>query len=61
MKEVVISKSVANQIIEFVIDKNTTDTQIKEETDLLKKEYGIDLKISKIKRNTKKRNYCFRC
>ncbi|WP_084329759.1 M56 family metallopeptidase [Flavobacterium sasangense] len=53
VKEVVISKSVANQIIEFVIDKNTTDTQIKEETDLLKKEYGIDLKISKIKRNTK--------
>jgi hypothetical protein len=53
VKEITISKSVANQIIEFVIDKNTTDAQIKEKTDLLKKEYGIDLKISKIKRNTK--------
>ncbi len=54
VKEVVISKSEANQIIEFVIDKNTTDAQIKEETELLKKEFGIDLKISKIKRNSKK-------
>lgn len=53
VKEVVISKSEANQIIEFVIDKNTTDAQIKEETELLKKEFGIDLKISKIKRNSK--------
>lgn len=53
VKEVVISKSVANQIIEFVIDKNTTDEKIKAESEVLKKEYDVDLKISKIKRNVK--------
>ncbi|WP_333810158.1 M56 family metallopeptidase [Flavobacterium sp.] len=54
VKEVAISRSIANKIIQFVIDKNTTDTQIKEETEALKKEHNIDLKISKIKRNAKK-------
>lgn len=53
VKEVVISKSVTNQIVEFVIDKNTTDEKIKTESEVLKKEYGVDLKISKIKRNIK--------
>lgn len=53
IKEVHFSESKSNQKVEFIIDKNTTDAQIKEETDLLKKEFGIDLKISKIKRNTK--------
>ena len=37
--------------IEFIITKNTTDAEIKKETELLKKEYNIELKISKIKRN----------
>ncbi|HBD26642.1 M56 family metallopeptidase [Flavobacterium sp.] len=53
IKEVTISKSITDKLIQFVIDKNTTDAQIKEETELLKKEYNIDLKISKIKRNAK--------
>ena len=53
VKEISISKSITNKLIQFVIDKNTTDEQIKEETELLKKEYNIDLKISKIKRNAK--------
>lgn len=53
IKEVPISESRSNQKVEFIIDKNTTDAQIKEETELLKKEFGIDLKISKIKRNSK--------
>lgn len=53
VKEVTISKSITNKLIQFVIDKNTTDEQIKEETELLKKEHNIDLKISKIKRNAK--------
>lgn len=37
--------------IELIITKNTTDAEIKKETELLKKEYNIELKISKIKRN----------
>ena len=53
VKEISISKSITNKLIQFVIDKNTTDAQIKEETELLKKEHNIDLKISKIKRNAK--------
>ena len=53
VKEVTISKSITNKLIQFVIDKNTTDSQIKEETELLKNEHNIDLKISKIKRNAK--------
>ena len=53
VKEVSISKSITNKIIEFIIDKNTTDSEIKEETELLKKEHNIGLKISKIKRNAK--------
>lgn len=53
VKEVTISKSITNELIQFVIDKNTTDAQIKEETELLKKEHNIELKISKIKRNAK--------
>lgn len=40
--------------VEFMIDKNTTDQQIKEETDLLKKEHDVIVKVSKVKRNTKK-------
>ncbi|BCY29326.1 M56 family metallopeptidase [Flavobacterium okayamense] len=39
--------------VEFIIDKNTTDSQIKEETDLLKKEHDVTVKVSKIKRNSK--------
>lgn len=53
VKEVAISKSITNKLIQFVIDKNTTDAQIKEETEALKKEHNINLKISKIKRNVK--------
>lgn len=37
--------------IEFIITKNTTNAEIIKETELLKKEYNIELKISKIKRN----------
>ena len=39
--------------VEFIIDKNTTDNQIKEETDLLKKEHDVTVKVSKVKRNSK--------
>lgn len=39
--------------VEFIIDKNTTDQQIKEKTDLLKKEHDVTVKVSKVKRNSK--------
>lgn len=40
--------------VEFIIDKNTTDNQIKEETDLLMKEHDVTVKVSKVKRNSQK-------
>lgn len=39
------------EVIQFLITKNTTDAEIKTETELLKKEHGITLKVSKVKRN----------
>jgi len=39
------------EVIQFIIDKNTTNIEIEKETKRLKEEYGIELKISKIKRN----------
>ena len=38
--------------VEFIIDKNTSDSQIKEETDMLKKDHDVTVKVSKIKRNS---------
>ena len=35
----------------MVIDKNTTDTKLKQEAQLLKDLHGINLKVSKVKRN----------
>lgn len=40
--------------VEFIIDKNTTDDQIKEDTELLKKEHNVTVKVSKVKRNGQK-------
>ncbi|WP_298153365.1 M56 family metallopeptidase [Flavobacterium sp.] len=37
---------------EFSIDKNTTDAELKNQTEKLKKSYGATLKISKVKRNS---------
>jgi beta-lactamase regulating signal transducer with metallopeptidase domain len=55
VKEIEILENHTNaiQIIEFIIDKNTSDKDIKEETELLKKEHEIDLKVFGIKRNSK--------
>ena len=39
------------EIVEFIITKNTTDAEIKKETEKLKKGYNVHLKISNIKRN----------
>lgn len=45
--------SATGEPVTVVIDKNTTDAQIKEETARLKKEHGVTLKVSKVKRNKK--------
>lgn len=37
--------------VTVVIDKNTSDSEIKEKTSVLKAEHGITLKVSKVKRN----------
>nr|WP_315144065.1 M56 family metallopeptidase [uncultured Flavobacterium sp.] len=44
------SKSTTEDII-LVIDKNTTDAKLKQEAQLLKDLHGINLKVSKVKRN----------
>ena len=41
----------AVEVIQFIINKNTTDSEIERETQKLKNEYNIQLNISKIKRN----------
>ncbi|OOV26291.1 hypothetical protein BXU11_12405 [Flavobacterium sp. LM5] len=44
------SKTTTEDII-LVIDKNTSDAKLKQEAQLLKDQHGINLKISKVKRN----------
>lgn len=39
-------------VIEVVVDKNTSDAELKNEAERLKKEHGIKLKFSKVKRNS---------
>jgi hypothetical protein len=43
----------AAEVVQFIINKNTTDSEIERETKKLKKDYNIQLSISKIKRNEK--------
>jgi hypothetical protein len=45
-----ISKAVQRGV-EVVVDKNTSDAEMKSDAELLKKEHGIALKFSKVKRN----------
>jgi len=42
----------AQQGIEVVVDKNTTDDQLREHAENLRKSHGIKLKFSKVKRNS---------
>lgn len=42
----------AQQGVEVVVDKNTTDAQLKQHAEELKKTHGIKLKFSKVKRNS---------
>lgn len=49
----VVSHSETNDEIVLLIDKNSTDEQLKKETTVFKEKQGILLKISKITRNSK--------
>lgn len=40
--------------VEFIIDKNTTEKEISEETSILKEKHQVALKVSKVKRNSDK-------
>ncbi|MBD3581120.1 M56 family metallopeptidase [Flavobacterium selenitireducens] len=42
----------AQEGVEVVVDKNTTDAQLKQHAEALKKTHGIKLKFSKVKRNS---------
>jgi hypothetical protein len=55
--EIIENGAKAVEVIEFIIDKNTSDTEIKKETEALKKNYGIELNVSKLKRNKQKEIY----
>lgn len=54
-KEVAISKKTVSfaELISFTIDKNSSDAEMKENAKNLKKRSGIEVKFSKIKRNSK--------
>ena len=49
-KETSIKEAFA-ELSSFTIDKNSTDAEIKKEAEILKKQSGIEIKFSKIKRN----------
>jgi len=43
----------SQKVVKVVIDKNTTDAEIKKDAEMLKNDFDITLKVSKIKRNSK--------
>lgn len=47
------SRQQTKNVISVEIDKNSTDAEIKKYAEMLKNEYGVTLKISKVKRNSK--------
>lgn len=51
--EATANKTAYAELTAFSIDKNSTDEEIKNDAEILKKQSGIDVKFSKIKRNTK--------
>jgi BlaR1 peptidase M56 len=54
-KEVEIKeyKTIYDELTSFSVDKNSTDVEMKENAENLKKQSGVDVKFSKIKRNSK--------
>ena len=54
-KEVEIKeyKTIYDELTSFSVNKNSTDEEIKKDAESLKKQSGVDVKFSKIKRNSK--------
>jgi hypothetical protein len=52
-KQLPMGPIVLQSDVEIVVDKNTSDAQMKRDAELLKKEHKIALKFSKVKRNNK--------
>lgn len=48
----IIEKQVDKKGVSIVIDKNSSDNDIKKNTEMLKNEHNVNLKISKVKRNS---------
>lgn len=48
-----ITESRNKEVVKVVIDKNTSDQEMKKDAELLKKDYGVTLTTSKVKRNSK--------
>ena len=48
----IVEKQVDKKVVSIVIDKNSSDNDIKKDADMLKKEHNVNLKVSKIKRNS---------
>ncbi|HMI06349.1 MAG TPA: M56 family metallopeptidase [Flavobacterium sp.] len=47
----VVSRVISGESVAIVIDKNTSDSEMKDQAAMLKEKFGIKLKISKVKRN----------
>ena len=47
------NKRERKEVVSVVIDKNTSDAEIKKDIEMLKNDFGVTLKVSKIKRNSK--------
>jgi len=47
-----LSNAIAAETVTMIVDKNSTDGEIKKEAASIKEKYGITLKFSKIKRNS---------
>lgn len=47
------SRTQNKKVVSVVIDKNSSDAAIKKNIEMLKNEFGVTLKVSKIKRNSK--------
>ena len=49
----VVNQERKQQTVSVVIDKDATDAEIKKDAEMLKSEFGVTLKVSKVKRNSK--------
>lgn len=48
----IVEKQVNKKVVSIVIDKNSSDNDIKKDAEMLKSEHDVNLKVSKVKRNS---------